>query len=275
MGVILFTIVTAASLYWVTTFLRSFSNDLPSSRREAFTLGYPRAPMSGAVITPVDDKEVKKMPERLPQVKIDYVPTAAPIPVVDRSAEVLANFTPIPSKIEESLLFRSCSVVMFAVSIIAVDFAAKTHFSWVGIPFVTTGAVWSWIRRHHAKHWLNRLVSVMSLGLLFGVFVPILFKQILVQIELIIGAIAISIQMGLCFDLYSRKALDYSLLTSTVLIGVAAKLSQSIGFLILFCGFMAIATPTLMLDYRSRLALQPIGVQSVRVQGQLSYRRLP
>jgi TgpA N-terminal domain/Transglutaminase-like superfamily len=275
MGVLLFTVVTAASLYWLITFLRSFSNDLPSSRREAFTLGYPRAPMSEPVITPVDEAEVKKMPERLPQVNIDYFPATAPMPIVDRSAEVLPNFTPIVSKIEESLLFRSCSVVMFAVSIIAVDFAAKTHFSWVGIPFVTTGAVWSWIRRHHVKHWLNSLVSVMSLGLLFGVFVPILFKQIPVSIELILGAIMISIQMGLCFHLYSRKALGYCLLTSTVLIGIAAKLSQNIGFLILLCGFMAIVIPTMLLDYRSRLALQPIGIQSFPPQGQLSYQQVP
>jgi TgpA N-terminal domain/Domain of unknown function (DUF4129)/Transglutaminase-like superfamily len=289
MGVLLFTFVAIGSIYWLTSFLRSFSNDLPSSRREAFTLGYPRAPMSGeAVIKPIDEAEVKKIPERLPQVNLDYIPTVAPMPVVNRSAEVLPNFTSIPSKIEESLLFRSLAVAMFTISSIAVDFAAGTHFSWVGIPFATIGAIWSWIRRHHVKHWLNSLVSVMSLGLLFGVFVSILFKQIplaielfapatrlAVAIELTLGAIAISLQMGLSFHLYSRKAIGYCLLTSTILIGVAAGLSQNIGFLILLCGFVAIAIPTMMLDYRSRLALQPIGIQSLPPQGQLSYQHLP
>jgi transglutaminase-like putative cysteine protease len=289
MGVLLFTVVAIGSIYWLTAFLRSFSNDLPSSRREAFTLGYPRAPMSGEpVIKPVDETEVKKMPERLPQVKLDYGPIVAPVPVVDRSAEVLPNFKSIPAKTEESLLFRSLAVGMFAVGIIAVDFAAGTHFSWVGIPFSTTGAVWSWIRRHHAKHWLNSLVSVVSLGLLFGVFVSILFKQIppaidlfapasrvSVAIQLTLGAIVISLQMGLSFHLYSRKALGYCLLTSIILIGVAAGLSTNIGFLILLCGFVAIAIPTLTLDYRSRLALQPIGIQSFPPQGQLSYQSLP
>ena len=289
MGTLLFTVVTIGAIYWLTAFLRSFSNDLPSSRREAFTLDYPRAPLSGEpVIKPVDEAEIKKMPERLPQVKIDYISTAATMPVVDRSAEVLANFTPVPSKIEESLLFRSLAVGMFIVGIIAVDFAAGTHFSWVGIPFITTGAVWSWIRRYYAKHWLNILVSGMSLGLLFSVFVLILFKQIpiavdffapatrvAVAIELTLGAIAISIQMGLSFHLYSRRALGYCLLTSAILIGVAAGISQNIGFLILLCGFVAIAIPTMMLDYRSRLALQPIGIQSLPPQGQLSYQHLP
>jgi Transglutaminase-like superfamily len=287
MGVLLFTVVTAASLYWLTAFLRSFSNDLPSSRREAFTLGYPRAPMSvDPVITPVDETEVKKMPERLPQVNIDYFPTTAPMPIVDRSAEVLPNFTPIPSKIEESLLFRSLALGMFAVSIFILDFAAGTQFSLSGIPFAAVGATWSWYRRHYAKHWLNIAVSIASLGLVFGVFVPIIFRQIppfprpAATLGVILGGISIALNLGLSFHLYSRRILGYCLLTSAILIGVAAGVSQNIGlqnigFSILFCGFMAIVLPTLMLDYRSRLALQPIGIQSFPVQGQLSYQRLP
>jgi transglutaminase-like putative cysteine protease len=287
MGVILFTVVTAASLYWLTAFLRSFSNDLPSSRREAFTLGYPRAPMSVApVITPVDEQEIKKIPERLPQVNIDYVPTATPIPVVNRSAEVLPNFAPIPAKIEESLLFRSLTLGMFAISVFSLDFAAGTQFSLSGIPFATVGATWSWYRRHYAKHWLNIAVSIASLGLVFGVFVPIIFRQIppfprpAATLGVILGGISIALNLGLSFHLYSRRVLGYCLLTSVILIGVAAGISQNIGlqnigFLILFCWFMAIVLPTLMLDYRSRLALQPIGIQSFSVQGQLSYQRLP
>jgi Transglutaminase-like superfamily/Domain of unknown function (DUF4129) len=287
MGVLLFTVVTAASLYWLAAFLRSFSNDLPSSRREAFTLGYPRAPISvDPVVTPVDDNEVKKMPERLPQVNIDYVPTATPVPVVDRSAEVLPNFAPIPSKIEESLLFRSLTLGMFAVSVFSLDFAAGTQFSLSGIPFAAVGATWSWYRRHYAKHWLNMAVSVASLGLVFGGFVPIIFRQIppfprpAATLGVILGAISIALNLGLSFHLYSRRVLGYCLLTSVILIGVAAGISQNIGlqnigFSIVFCGFMAIALPTLMLDYRSRLALQPIGIQSFSVQGQLSYQRLP
>jgi uncharacterized protein YneF (UPF0154 family) len=288
MGVLLFTVVAIGSIYWLTAFLRSFSTDLPSSRREAFTLGYPRAPMSGEpVIKPVDDEEVKKMPERLPQVNIDYIPTVVSISIINSSAEILPNFSPIPAKIEESLLFRSLAVAMFMIGIIAVDFAAGTHFSWAGIPFATTGAVWSWIRRYHVKHLLNSLVSVVSLGLLFGVFVPILFKQIPLAVdrfapaakvsgamELTLGAIVISLQMGLSFHLYSRKAIGYCVLISTVLIGVAAGVSQNIGFLILLCGFVAIAIPTMLLDYRSRLALPPIGIQSLPPQGQISYQHL-
>jgi transglutaminase-like putative cysteine protease len=290
MGVLLFTVVAIGSIYWLTSFLRSFSHDLPSSRRETFTLGYPRASMSAdPVITPVD--EVKKMPERLPQVDLGYVPIAVPMPVVERSAEVLPNFTPIPSKIEESLLFRSLTLAMFAVSVFSLDFAAGTHFSLSSIPFAAVGAVWSWYRRHHAKHWLNIAVSIASLGLVFGVLVPILFKQIppfprpFATLGLMLGAILISLNLGLSFHLYSRRILGYCLLISVILLAVAAGISQNIGlqniplqnigFFIVFCGFMRIAIPTLMLDYRSRLALQPIGIQSLPFQGQLSYQHLP
>ncbi len=287
MGVILFTVVTIGSIYWLTSFLRSFSHDLPSSRREAFTLAYPRAPMTAEpVIIPVDQAEVKKMPERLPQVNLDYIPTATPILVVDRSAEVLPNFTPISAKIEESLLFRSLTLALFAVSVFSLDFAAGTHFSLSSIPFAAVGAVWSWYRRHQAKHWLNIAVSIASLGLVFGVFVPIIFKQIppyprpFATLGLLLGGILISLNLGLSFHLYSRRVLGYCLLTSVILIGLAAGISQNIGlqnigFLTVFCGFMTIAMPTLMLDYRSRLALQPIGIQSLPVQGQLSYQHLP
>ena len=98
MGVILFTVVAIGSIYWLMGFFRSFSQDLPR-RREAFTLDYPRAGMPvEPVITPVDEREVKPMPARLPEVVLDYAPIVPPIPVVDRSVPVLPNFTPIPTK---------------------------------------------------------------------------------------------------------------------------------------------------------------------------------
>ena len=286
MGVVLFTVVLIGSVYWLAAFFRSFSRDLPR-RRETFSLDYPRASIPvEPVITPVDEGEVKQMPARLAQVALDYVPIVPPIPVVDRSAPVLPNFTPLPTKIEASLLFRSLTLAMFAVSVFCLDFAAGTHFSLSSIPFAAVGTVWSWHRRHHAKHWLNIAVSIASLGLVFGVFVPIIFQQIPPQprsfamLELMLGGILIALNLGLSFHFYSRRLLGYCLLISVILIGVAAGISQNIGlqnigFLIGFCGFMTISIPTLMLDYRSRLALQPIGIQSLPVQGQLSYQYLP
>ncbi len=184
---------------------------------------------------------------------------------------------------------------LFAVSIVAVDFAAGTHYGWVGIPFTTAGAVWSWYRRHHAKHWHNISVSIASLAILIAWLVPILVQEmqigidryvlevestaphfkISVAIALSFGMLFVALQMGLSFHLYSRRVLGYCLVISGLLMGVAASLSQNLGFLILLCGFMAIAIPALMLDYRSRLALQPIGIAAVPTRQQLPYQQLP
>jgi transglutaminase-like putative cysteine protease len=283
MGVIIIFTALIGLWWWLIKDLSSLRSNT-RSYREPFPLGSRKTSTSvDPIITTVDEV---KIPDRLPQVNIDDVPTMPPLPVVARSAEVLPNFTPISSKIEESLLFRSLALAMFAMSVFSLDFAAGTQLSLSSIPFAAVGAVWSWYRRHHAKHWLNITVSIASLGLVFGVFVPILFKQIppfprpAATLALILGAIVISLQMGLSFHLYSRRILGYCLLISAILIGIAAGVSQNIGiynigFLIVFCGFMTISIPTLMLDYRSRLALQPIGIQSVPFQGQLSYQHLP
>jgi Transglutaminase-like superfamily len=136
-------------------------------------------------------------------------------------------------------------------------------------------------------------VSIVSLGLMFGVFVPILFKQIpplpklSSTLGLMLGMIMIALQMGLSFHLYSRRILGYSFVASTISIGVAAGLIHDIGiqhlaiwfqniaFLLLFCKFVAIAISTLMLDYRSRLALPPISIQSAPPSGELPYQHLP
>lgn len=288
MGVLLFTIVLVAAIYVMSYFLRGRSG-IVYSRREPFALGYPRAAGHvDPIVTPVN--EVNQIPARLPQIALNFEPTIAPTPAVNqfRTSEVAPNFSTTPSKIEESLLFRSLTLALFAVSIISIDFAAGTQLSWVGVPFVTVGAAWSWHRRYHASHWLNTVVSVASIAIVFGVFVPILFKQIPLAIqsiapankmaatlELTLATISILLQMGLSFHLYSRRVLGYCVLISGILIGVAAGLSQSIGFLILLCGFMAIAMPTLMLDYRSRLALQPLAIAPIPSKGQLSYRHLP
>jgi Transglutaminase-like superfamily len=294
MGGILFIIVLVASIYLMSSFFRARSSGIGLSRREPFLLNHPRATMQvEPKVTPVDE-DSKKIPDRLPQVNIDYVPAIAPLPERSLTKEVIPNFTSNQSKIEESLLFRSLALAMFAISVIAVDLAAGTRFMWTAIPFASIGAGWSWYRRHHAKDVVNIVVSVASLAILFGVFVPILFKQIpplpklAATLGLMLGAMMIALQMGLSFHLYSRRILGYSFVTSAILIAVAASLIQNIGthnlafvwlqnivFLLLFCKFVAIAIPTLMLDYRSRLALPPISIQSISSPGQLPYQHLP
>jgi hypothetical protein len=282
MGVIIIFTALIGLWWWLVKDLSALRST--RSYREPFPLGSRTNSTSvDPIITPVDEV---KIPDRLPQFNIDYVPMMPPLADKSSTKEVIPNFTASPSKIEESLLFRSLTLGIFAISVFSLDFAAGTQFSLSSIPFAAVGAAWSWYRRHYAKHWLNIAVSIASLGLVFGVFVPIIFRQIpsfprpAATLGLILGAISIALNLGLSFHLYSRRVLGYCLLTSVILIGVAAGISQNIGlqnigFSIVFCGFMAIAMPTLMLDYRSRLALQPIGIQSFPAQKQLSYQYLP
>jgi Domain of unknown function (DUF4129)/TgpA N-terminal domain/Transglutaminase-like superfamily len=287
MGVIIFIIGSIAAVYWLNSFYRSLSDNLPPlGSRRAVSLDYLRSSvLEQSIVTPVDEVKVS---ERLPQVALDFVPIAINTSQIDRSAEVSPNFTTTPSQTEESLLFRSFVLGMFVVSVISVDLAAGTHFSWVGIPFMTMGATWSWQRRHYAKHWLNLVISIASLAIVFGISVPVLVRQTQLAIDLVVpsskmsftleltlGMIIVALQMGLSFHLYHRRLLGYCLVTSGILMGVAAGLSQSITFLILLCGFMAIGIPTLMLDYRSKIALKPIGIAASPTPGQLSYRHLP
>jgi TgpA N-terminal domain len=285
MGVVIIFIILTYLVFWLLSVARS-SYASPRRNRVAFPIGSRAVTLGEPIIKPVD--EIEKIPARLPQIELDFVPISVSTPLIDTKTEVSPNFIPHPSKIEESLLFRSLVFAMFGVSVIGVDFAAGTHFSWTGIPFATIGAVWSWYRRHHAKHWLNILVFIVSLAIVFSTFVPILFKQIPAAIDLLapsnklaatleltLGSIAVALQMGLSFALYSRRILGYCLLISGILIGVAAGLSQNISFLILLCGWIAIVMPTLMLDYRSRLALQPLGFVADQEKSQLSHQKLP
>jgi hypothetical protein len=293
MGAIIFIIATIASIYWFNRFYRSLSNNLPpvSSRRRVISIDHsPAAQRQMPVVTPV---EQVKVPESQPPARL--LPIIPQIAAIDSHSAALPNFSTTPTPTEESLLFRLLVQGLVVISMISTDLAAGTHSSLIGILFTTIGAGWSWHRRRNAKHWLNISVSVTSLAILIGLLVPILFKDlqlaianylILVDgvaqpiklsayISFWLGMLFAALQMGLSFHLYNRQILGYCFVTSGLLIGVAASLSQNLGFPILLCGLIAIAMPALMLDYRSRIALKPIGITTIATPKQLSYRHLP
>ena len=197
---------------------------------------------------------------------------------------LIANFRSSPAPTEESLLLRVLIHGLFVVSAIGADVAGGTHFSLIGIPFTTIGAAWSWYRRHHAKHWLNISVSALSLVIIMMVFVPNFTREWqtniapgaekLTSIAILLGILLILLQMGLSFHLYSRRILGYGIVSSTIAIAVAATLSKNISFLVLLVGFVAIAIPALMLDYRSRLQLKPLGIKQLPTPQQLPWQYL-
>lgn len=60
------------------------------------------------------------------------------------------------------------------------------------------------------------------------------------------------------YDTPRRKDLGYSIVIGLILFGVAATLSQTIGFSPVLLLFLGVALPTLVLYYRSRLALRAL-----------------
>lgn len=294
MGVIVFLVATIASVYWLNKFYRSLSNDLPaasSRRRVVITDDLRSASREIQALKPVVDTQIAPPAPKLSERLLPILPPT--ISRWHRQSGICANFSISPAPTEESLLFRSLGHGLFAIGILATDLAAGTHYSWLGIPWATAGAAWSWHRRHYAKHWLNIGMSGASLGILMVWLVPILAKEMQMAIEnypipaatpltkmsvaiaLALGMLCTALQMGLSFHLYSRRLLGYGLVISGLLMGVAASLSQNLGFLILLGGFTAIVIPTLMLDYRSQLALPPIGIAPLRTRHQLPYQHLP
>jgi TgpA N-terminal domain/Transglutaminase-like superfamily len=251
-----------------------------------------RAPMSGLadpVIMPISEERLPKklaspIPERLPTVNLP----PPPVVPIDLAPETLPNFSVPPSPIEESLLFRVLVQVLFTIGVISADLAVGTHYARVAIPITTAGAVWSWHRRQSSWHWLNMGVLVAVVAILFVGIFPIIISEIKpivdnaelavqqkVMLVLVVETLAVAIQMGLSFHLYGRNVLGYGIVISTLLMAIAAYLSHSISFLILLCGFVAIAIPTLMLDYRSRIALKPIGISAIPTRELLPYKHLP
>jgi TgpA N-terminal domain/Transglutaminase-like superfamily len=249
----------------------------------------PSSALGNPVITPVAESELPKklaapIPQRLPTVSIPSPPSEPR----EIQPEVLPNFTVAPSSIEESLLFRVLVQGLFTIGSVSADLAVGTHYSQVAIPITAAGAAWSWYRRHHSKHWLNTIVSVASIAFLIGALVPTLLKEVQIGIDgaatsvkfqaaiaLGLQMLLVDLQIGLSFHLYGRKVLGYCVAISGLLMAIAAYLSQSLGFIILLGAFVALVIPTLMLDYRSRLALKPVGISPIPTKQLLPYRHLP
>ncbi|MGB3653568.1 MAG: DUF4129 domain-containing transglutaminase family protein, partial [Rivularia sp. (in: cyanobacteria)] len=78
--------------------------------------------------------------------------------------------------------------------------------------------------------------------------------------RLLLAELLIQLQVLHSLDMPRRKDLGYSIVIGLILLGVAATLSQTLAFAPVLLLFLAIALPTLVLDYRSRLGLEPLTV---------------
>jgi protein-glutamine gamma-glutamyltransferase len=154
---------------------------------------------------------------------------------------------------EESILLRVLVQNLVIVGIIATDVAAETQLSWWAIPLSIVGASWSYLRRRQRNIPTKFCIAIAMLVVLV-VFLGNLVAS-LNDSRLVLAQLLVQLQVLHSFDLPRRKDLGYSMVIGLILIGVAGTVSQTIAFAPWLILFLAIALPTLILDYRSRLGL--------------------
>ena len=160
-----------------------------------------------------------------------------------------------PAQTEDSILLRLLVQGLIIVAIVAVDIAAQTQTSLWAVPLSIVGATWSWYRRKKRNIAVKFGLAIGMLGMLFAFFGNVLAN--LNDTRLVLAQLLIQLQVLHSFDLPRRKDLGYSMVIGLILLGVAGTVSQSSGFAVVLLLFLAIALPTLILDYRSRLGLTP------------------
>jgi hypothetical protein len=236
--------------------------------------------------------------------KLDLHPIAGkkldplPPPVPDRLPLISFRFTtplveisptfPLPNySIEESLLLRVLVQGMATIGFMGTDLAIGTQFSWLAIPITIGGSSWSWYRRRYDRDWLSWLVVGVMLTLIISICTPFFYAQAEQRfsyfdsvgtsktIPIILVFILAIGQMGVSWISYTRQALGYGMIMSTLSIAIAGMVSQNVFFILLAMLFIGLAIGGLMLDYRSRIHLPPIGVSDRHVGEQLPYYHLP
>jgi transglutaminase-like putative cysteine protease len=186
--------------------------------------------------------------------------------MVNRSLRQLPFFQQIwqrledvpPPKTEESILLRVLVQALAIVGIIAIDIAAETHMSWWAVPLSIVGATWSWYRRRKRNITAKFLIAIGMMVVLV-VFLGNLVVN-LSDSRISLAELLVQLQVLHSFDLPRRKDLGYSMVIGLILLGVAGTVSQTLAFAPWLIVFLAIALPTLILDYRSRLGLEKIKI---------------
>lgn len=159
---------------------------------------------------------------------------------------------------EESILLRVLVQALVIIGIIATDVAAgfETRMSLWAVPLSIVGAIFSWRRRKKQNVAAKFLLAIGMLAVLFAFFGN-LFAS-LNDTRLVLAQLLVQLQVLHSFDLPRRKDLGYSMVIGLILLGVAGTVSQTLAFAPALLLFLIIAIPTLVLDYRSRLGLEPI-----------------
>ena len=183
---------------------------------------------------------------------------------------------------EESWLLRIMVQLLVSVGIIATDIAAMDvsgglQISLWAVPVSAVGGTWSWYRRRSRNIPVKFCIAIAMLIALGAFFLRVLAERN--DTRLALAELLIQLQVFHSFDLPRRKDLGYSMVIGLILLGVAATVSQTLAFAPLLLLFVAIALPTIVLDYRSRLGVlfkpNQKAQQSIKPLRQILKRTLP
>ena len=116
------------------------------------------------------------------------------------------------------------------------------------------GATWSWYQRKKRNIGAKFFLAISMIVVLIVFFGNLLAN--LNDSRLVLAQLLIQLQVLHSFDLPRRKDLGYSMVIGLILLAVAGTVSQTMLFAPCLLAFLAIALPTLILDYRSRLNLE-------------------
>ncbi len=167
---------------------------------------------------------------------------------------------------EASITLRVLTQSLVIVGMIATDIAAQTQLSFWTVPVSVAGSVWSWHRRYQRNIPTKFALAVGMLIATATFFVKLLGQGEITDTRLVLVELLIHLQVLHSFDQPRRKDLGYSMVIGLILLGVASTLSQTMAFGGILLIFLAIALPTLALDYRSRLGLTAIGRPAIPVK---------
>jgi len=193
------------------------------------------------------------------------------LPIVNNWGQNIQTSPLMP--VEDSLSLRVLVLGLVIIGTVAVDIAADTTFSFWAAPLSGAGSVWSYRYRRNPNVPVKFCIAIgmlIGLGAFFGRLIGELNDTRLALAELLI-----QLQILHGFDMPRRKDLGYSIVIGLILLGVAATLSQTLAFAPVLLLFLAIALPTLVLNYRSQLGLDQSKVKREKAKETQLVSKLP
>jgi hypothetical protein len=206
------------------------------------------------------------------------------------SSQVVASptkFNNTQPKIEQSLLLWAMVILLAITAFIGLDLATHTAFSFLAIPFGIAGSLWSYRRRHLSKHPITYLVSGLAIALILACLGSAFWGQTIEKAKNFLGSdrdlvlplatsfLLVAVQVAWMWSLCYPRRLASSVIISTMLMVSTVLIGNSFGFLLVLALFVGLLVPTLMLLYRSKINLKPIGLSIVPRPQQLTERHVP